>query len=299
MKVLIIGSIGIMTLAAAAGCGSSKEAAGHPSWTAAWQGHALSIDGLDDDWVKPLPYTDKTENISYALLNDRDNLYILLSTASPLEQQKILQGGMSVWINNQGEKDNTEAVGVGFPTDTRSNHDRMLMAEAKPDKFKKDRGPSLEDLKEYSLFGFSKSDPIQTYEYGQDNPAGIVVRINYNRKGELIYEAAVPIRSIFPKISPTGFMGRQVAVGIFLDGLPPDIAPVQDGNGGSGVGVSVGGGVGVGSYGSGGGIGVGLAIPIGRSGGGSRQAFHEAHIWKIVQLGGGHEPAEVPAKRPF
>jgi hypothetical protein len=301
MKAFVIIFTGMVALVAITGCGSSKEAEGHASWTAAWQGHSLNIDGYDDDWVKPLPYTDNNEKISYAVLNDRNNLYILLATASPLEEQKILQGGMSVWVNNEGDKDNTDAIGIGFPTDNRSNHERMLMAEARPDKFQKDRGLSLEDQKEYSLFGFSKSDPIQTFNYGGDNPAGVVVRMNYNRKGELIYEAAIPIRSIFPKISPTGFMGRQVAVGIFLDGLPPDMTPVQDGNGG-GSGVSVGGavGVGAGSYGSGGAVGLSIGIPIGRGGGGSgRQAFREAKIWKVVQLGGSHEPPEPPAKRPF
>src|ERR1035437_4912287 len=102
------------------GCRSSKSAQQDlASQTAAWQKRPLIIDGSDSDWIKPLPYFDRKEKLSYAVSNDKDNIYLMLSTKDPQEQQKILQGGMTVWINRQAQKDENTAVGIGFPTDSR------------------------------------------------------------------------------------------------------------------------------------------------------------------------------------
>src|ERR1700722_2264514 len=101
MKSLGFKSAGIILLLLAAGCSSSRQTEGTAgsSPKTIWQSRPLTIDGSDRDWVKPLPYLVHEENVSYLISNDQQNLYILLSTPSRQEQQKIIQGGMSVWVN--------------------------------------------------------------------------------------------------------------------------------------------------------------------------------------------------------
>jgi hypothetical protein len=264
------------------GCRSLKnDQQTSDSQTAAWQQHPLIIDGSDTDWKKPLPYTDRKEKLSYAISNDRDNIYLMLSTKDQNEQQKILQGGMTIWINSQGEKTESSAVGIAFPTDSRNNHDRNIMAAARPDLYK-NKITSLDDLKDYSLYGF-RNDTVGNYEYGQGNEEGVEVKIGYNNAGELVYEALVPFRAVFPRNSRVAF-GKTIAVGFFIEGIPPG---PNDRYKGGGSGVSIGGGVGMGSFGGGGGMGISIGTgSIGRVGGrGDRRMYELSKIWRELSLG--------------
>ncbi|HWK03251.1 MAG TPA: hypothetical protein VNS58_06450 [Puia sp.] len=272
----------LISLSLAGGCRSSRnDQAASSSQTGSWQQQPIIIDGSDADWPKPLPYTDRKEKLNYAVSNDRDNVYILVSTRSPQEQQKIIQGGMTVWINNQAEKNESSSMGIGFPLDSRKNRDRELMAQARPGQYK-DKGITLDDLKDYSLYSF-KNESIENYEYGQSNEEGVQVRIDYNKEGDLIYEASVPLSSIYPQNTSHNFAGKTVAVGIFIEGLPPDAHVRQDGGGG---GVSIGGGLGVGSFGSGGGVGLSIGTgSLGRIGGKDKQLYQLSRIWQVMPLG--------------
>jgi hypothetical protein len=267
------------------GCSSSKTAQDTSNaQTAEWQQHPLTIDGFDDDWTIAPPYNDRKEKLHYAISNDKDTVYIRLAVQDLQEQQKIIQGGMTVWINGQAEKNIGGAMGIGFPLDGRNDRDKQLMAEAQPDRYKY-KPRSLADLYEFSLFGF-KQDSVETYDIGQSNEAGVQVKMNYNRAGVLIYEASIPLNVVYPQNTSHNFAGKSIAVGFALEGLPPN-APVPRGGGGGGSGVSFGGGMGMGTFG--GGMGMGLSLgtgALGRGGGGrgSRQLYDQSETWQVVSL---------------
>lgn len=275
-----------------AGCGPSRQTegsgtaeAGAPA-RAIWQSQALTIDGSDRDWVRPLPYAIREENISYSISNDQQNLYVLLSTSNRQEQQKIILGGMSVWVNTRGDKTNGDAVGIGYPLDERNDPDRKLMEDAQPQRYQK-KDITLADKKTYALYGFSNDSSILNYSYGDNNLAGVVMRLDYNNKGDLIYEAAIPLQSLYPGHDPAvPYPVHELAVGIFIEPLPSGAKVARDGGGGGpGIGVGLGGGMGGFGYGGGMGMGIGLAHEFG---GGGRRAkktlFDEAQIWQVVHL---------------
>jgi hypothetical protein len=264
------------------GCSSSRkdQQTQTASVTGNWQQQPLTIDGLDDDWTNsPLPYLEASEKLKYAITNDGDNIYIRMATKDPLEQQKIIQGGMTVWINYQGQKTYEEAVGIGYPTDSRNSREKTLMAEASRDKDKnRDKPVSLDDCRDYSLYNFPKEEAIANYEYGHPNNADVSVKMNFNNSGSLIYEASIPIASVFPKNNSTG---KTIAVGIFVEGVPgaPTRAP------GDGGGVSVGGGLGFGSFGSGGGLGLSIGSgSLARIGGKKSGLGKQAKIWQVLPI---------------
>lgn len=250
---------------------------------ALWQPLPLLVDGMDDDWVKPLPYYESKEKLSWAISNDKENVYIMLSSKDRMEQQKILQGGLTVWVNPRADKDESASVGISYPMDSRNDRDRALMQQARPDQYK-DRGMSPDDLKGYSLIGFNKDEPIENYDDGQTNKEGIIVKIAYNRAGDLIYEASVPLNAIFANYNFASYTRRRFAVGFFIEGIPPQ--PGMRGGGGGG-GVSVGGGLGMGSFGSGGGLGLSIGTgSLGRigGGGGNKQLTKQSKIWMVTTL---------------
>ena len=276
---VIIGSAGLLSA-----CHSSKEtqqtqtpSTGRP--ISAWQGQSLTIDGSDSDWVRPLPYFVTEEKLAYAISNDGTNLYIQASTRDPQEQHKILQGGMTIWINKDGQPAYETAVGIGYPLDLSNNRERQLMEQAQPDKYK-NQPVTLEDQKDYALYGFGESP--ENYEYGQSNPEGVEVRVEYNRSGEMIYEASVPLKAIFPKTNAKYYSGHSIDVGFFVEGLPPQAGGRRGGGGGTGIGI--GGGLGVGGFGSGMGLGLSIGSGLGRSGAKNDPSTKPGKIWQVVTI---------------
>jgi len=282
----------LLPVALVTACKSSKNATSSQDTQGLnWQKQPLTIDGSDSDWVRPLPGLESTEKLTYAMTNDADNLYVLISTKDPAEQNKILSGGMTVWINNEGEKSSDGAIGLGFPLDPHSNRDKQLMAEARPQVYK-DRSAKLDDADAYELYGFTRQDPIQHFNYGDTNSAGVEVRMNYNGSGDLVYEAKIPLKAVFPRGNNIRYAGRDIAVGIFIEGIP---APPGARGGGGGGGVSIGGGLGFGSFGSGGGVGISIGSgSLARIGGGGSkgQPYRPKKIWHEMTLD------KAPA-RPF
>jgi len=264
--------------------GSAQEGQGQPS---SWQKQPLTIDGNDSDWVRPLPGLDAAEKLTYAMTNDADNLYVMISTKDAAEQNKILSGGMTVWVNNQGEKNSDQAIGLGFPLDPHSNREKQLMAEARPEVYK-NRSAKLDDADEYELYGFSLDEPIQHYKYDEENKEGVQVRMNYNQSGDLVYEAKIPLKAVYPKLSH--YTNRELAVGIFIEGIP---APPGSRGGGGGGGVSIGGGLGFGSFGSGGGVGLSIGTgSLARIGGGKGSPYKPKKIWHVMTI-------DKPSTKPF
>ena len=287
MKVLGSKSLGVVVLLLAA-CSSSRQSEGSEKNQpkAIWQSQPLTIDGNDQDWVKPLPYVVHEENVNYSITNDDRNLYILLATSSRQEQQKIIQGGMSVWVNTKGDKSNGDAVGIGYPLDERNDPDRKLMEEAQPQRYQ-NKTVTLADKRTYALYGFTRDSAIRNYTYADTNSVGVVMRMDYNNKGDLIYEAAIPLQVLYPGHNPGApYTTHDLAVGIWIEGLPPSAhVPREGGNGGGGSGVGFGVGGGMGGFGSGMGMDIGIG---GMRGGGmgrnNRKLFDEAQIWEVVQL---------------
>jgi hypothetical protein len=269
------------------GCSSSKSTEQTSlSQTAVWQKQPLVIDGSDSDWIKPLTFFDKKEKLNYAVSNDKENIYLMLSTRDPLEQQKILQGGLTVWINTQAQKNETSALGIAFPTDSRNNHDRSIMAAARPDLYR-DKINSLADIKDYSLYGFKSGDTVENYDLEQNNDEGIALSLNYNQAGDLVYEAMIPLNAIFPKNNSHNYAGKTLAVGLFIEGIPPSPGSRRSGGGSP---VSIGGGLGFGSFGGGGGMGLSIGTgSFGRGGSRSdRQLYEPNHLWQVLDLARPH-----------
>lgn len=244
-----------------------------------WTGSPVVIDGRDSEWVKPLTYFAKSEKLAYSLLNDSSAIYILASTQDEQTQQKILHGGMTVWINTLGEKSDENAAGVSFPTGSVAPRRRN-----DPEGGSKSGG--LKELRDYYLLGFERGQGMQAFKYGETNDKGVEVSLNFNDAGEMIYEAKIPLQAIYTKASARSYAGRALSVGFYIEALPPGYGGSSGGGRGGGGGVSIGGGLGMGSFGSGGGMGISIGSgSLGRIGGGGRNKAGKAtKIWQDITL---------------
>jgi len=190
-------------------------------------------------------------------------------------------------VNIKADKNNGDAVGIGYPLDAHSDPDQNLMAQAQPQRYQNNKPVTLEDKKLYALYGFNKDSTVQDYTYGDSNSVGVVMRMDYNNSGELIYEASIPLKALYPQYNASSsYSSRSLAVGIFIQGLPPSTRVPRQGGGGSGVGVGMGMGMGMGGFGSGMGLGLGFGGPGGGRRNSNQLLYDDAQIWKVVQLAG-------------
>lgn len=293
MKSFLGHAAGFLILSFATACGSSHEsqdAGGRGPAVAQWQNKPLTIDGSDADWDRPLQHYVREEKVSYSITNDSRNLYILLSTKDRQEQQKIIEGGMSVWVNMRGEKSNGDAVGIGYPLNQHSDRDQNLMEEAQPQRYQDNNPVTLDQKRTYALYAFGGDSTSHRFVYGDSNPAGVQMRLDYNNEGEMIYEAAIPLRALYAgeqALHPGGQAPNSsgdLAVGIFINGLPSNARIPRGGSGGGpGIGFGVGGGMG--GWGSGMGMGIGLGHEFGTGGRRvNRNLFEDDQIWEVTQL---------------
>ncbi len=144
----------------------------------------------------------------------------------------------------------------------------------------KEKLSALDNLTYFALFGFNKNDAVENVDYGKTSRAGVDVKININKQGLLVYEAQIPNEALWGKAG--NFAGREVAVGIFMDGADQQANGNRSG-GGRGGGMGVGFGMGMGGFG-GGGMGMSLGHSFGGGRGGGTQQAKEDKIWEVVSL---------------
>lgn len=250
------------------GCGSSRNSQQSGiTESIHWQKDSLVIDGSDSGWIRPLAYHDEKQGLSYSVSNDDRNLYISASTQNEATIMRILRGGLTLYINGHGTKDEYGAAGISFPTGNSSNKNDNLLNN-RPG-LEQDKNIALRGVDDYALFGFRTIRAPETFAYDQPNAEGVEVAINMISSKELIYEAKIPLNSFLTRAAIVNLGKNNFAVGFVLESMP-----TQPGNSG----VAVGGGVSLGSYGSGG--GVGLSIGTGAIGDLFRKKMKQVKIWR-------------------
>jgi hypothetical protein len=270
------------TVALVWGCRSAKGDQQDALQPTQWQNTPLVIDGSDSDWVKPLRFYAQKEKLAYNITSDQENVYIQLTTKDEQVQEKIMKGGLTVWLNNRAEMNEERAAAIEFPTGTegRRRQGAPISGRAATGN---DREAALGTLSDYRLFGFGSESAVQSYRYGAPSDEGVAVQLNFNEDGDLVYEAKVPLKALYPKVTNGVYANKNLAVGFYIEGVAPQ--PGERGGGGGG-GVSIGGGFGMGSFG---GSGVGVSIGsgslgrIGGGGGGGKKA-KPSRVWQTVYL---------------
>lgn len=258
-------------------CGSSKNVQQSAIvQSIPWQRDSFVANGDDADWVSALTPLDEKLGISYGVSNDKDNLYIRLSSQNEITIQRILRGGLTVYINNHGVKEEAGAAGISFPTGNRVQKGDKLLND-RPE-LQQNKHVALDAVQDYSLFGFRDIKTPENFDYGKPNPAGIELGIGLNNAGAVVYEVTVPLTAFLAEADLRNPGRKSFALGFVLDPVP--------GQGGSrgGGGLSIGGGFGFGSFGSGGGVGLSIGTgSLGRIGGGGKQG-KSTHIWQELLL---------------
>lgn len=159
----------------------------------------LKVDGSPNDWQLPLKAHNKNTGISYTMANDDKNLYLMIQSDQTEKNSKILLGGISLYVNNEGKKNTDEAASITFPvTNTNFNDARKMVgfvrhqrSQDKPDSVEMAQGNAA--LSAYKEIGVTGIPAIKDSTLSIYNLHGIKAAASFNNKGDYYYELAVPL----------------------------------------------------------------------------------------------------------
>jgi len=148
---------------------------------------AVVIDGSSTEWGDSLSYYHPGTKIHYAIANDKTNLYLIVKTKDPAQENSIIQNGLTFSIDAKGRKKST--FSTTFPTPINSAY----AGGAKP-------GESLEEKRlRAATFKFRKITvdgfkDVNEESINSTNDFGLNTAIGYDKDGSLVYEEVIPLQ---------------------------------------------------------------------------------------------------------
>jgi hypothetical protein len=184
-----------------------------PLYITQWQAKPVKVDGNAPEWSKPLRYYDPTTKLQYTITNDLKNLYVCIRATSEESQQKMMRGGLQLWIDTAAK--GKEKTGLLFPM---------------PEIEKVEQNPVRTGPKEDGSKKHFRSDRTEMEVTGFKAPVGGVLplrniygveaNVNMDSLDILTYEALIPFKTFFKDSLRMADSTRVFSIKIVLNGLP-------------------------------------------------------------------------------
>ncbi len=183
----------------------------------------VKIDARLTEWGDQLQAYNKTVDLGYTIANDDKNLYLVMKATEPSITNKITAGGITLAINTDGKKSLKEAYIISFPlVDVNSLRNQMSSFRSQPMGMGNDpkadsarietmRKQAVKTFKEIKLIGFKDIADSVVSIY---NVYGIKAAVDYDDKGAMICELALPL-----KYFNTSATNPEFAYNLKLNGL--------------------------------------------------------------------------------
>jgi uncharacterized membrane protein YgcG len=157
----------------------------------------IAIDGDLKEWGDSLRYYNQEKQLNYALANNQENLYMAIRINDRSEQIRVLRSGLTLSIDTRGKK--KETFTMTFPVGDQSPQGMAETAQdlqtGNSDIKQEDREDlmkaRLTKLREIKVTGFKD---IESETMTTSNTYGFKVAIDYDKDGNLVYEAAIPLK---------------------------------------------------------------------------------------------------------
>jgi hypothetical protein len=151
------------------------------------------VDGDIKEWGDSLLYYDKGTRISYAIANDKENLYFAVRIKDRLQQQRVLMAGLSISASPSGKKRNS--FEITFPLNSPGNRAFSYNSANPGPVTQKDRY-ELTMKRQTILINMEVSGfkGINDGLINGINDFGIMSGFNYDTEGYLVCEAVIPLK---------------------------------------------------------------------------------------------------------
>src|SRR5262245_62134230 len=240
-----------------AGAALLDARAARPQLTSKWRDKAIVIDGSDAEWPGPLQPIDEKQLVAVGAGNDRQSLYLVLTTSDRGARMQVMREGLIVWFDPEGK--DRKGFGIEYPVGTGPSEEGSGGRGGRPRQGAGGSPPaeSLEPPNRLVLHGPKKDDARSLVA---DKVPGVEVKIG-QVEGALVYELKLPLQKTADVEYAIGARpGSLVSVGLETPkaknpshdtgGMPGGMSGGMGGRGGGGR--SGGGGTGRGGMGGGG-----------------------------------------------
>ena len=167
------------------------------------------LDGRVNEWPAQKFETDATTQFKYAIDNDKQNLYLVLSITGFREQMRLMHQGMNLYLDPKGKK--KEGKGIEFPVQRNQSAADILTAyrsqanenanqespEQKKAAIKAMRAEMALGLSSMKVFGFSED---KSEEQGLVMPGSANIAFAWDSTDAMNIEYRIPL-SFFGGIS--------------------------------------------------------------------------------------------------
>lgn len=127
------------------------------------------LDGIINEWPSDKFSTDKETNIQYALDNDSQNLYLVMSINSQVEQMQLMLMGMKLFIDMKGKRKENKGVEFPLKKNDGSSFSRGVTLQSDGQKNEQEEKLELKRIRRVlattlinmKLFGFTKGEPFK------------------------------------------------------------------------------------------------------------------------------------------
>ena len=198
----------------------------------------VKIDAVLNEWSNNLQAHNNHTDVFYTMANDDKNLYLVIKSVDQTNNNKIMAGGINLTVNTAGKQMEKGAYTIVFPfidiTTYRSQMRMVTMPSpiAGGDDIRMGVGPGASapgpvdpaalaemrkeiksTVKEIKMLGFSAdiADTIISIY----NELNIKTALDYDDKGNLVYEMAIPLKYFHLSTAKAG----EFAYNIKLNGL--------------------------------------------------------------------------------
>lgn len=205
MKTTLIGIIVFLSMTTFVSAKNRKEA-----MKCGKQDTALSISGRFTDWNLPLR-SNKSSGFYYGITNDDQNLYVEVKMEDETLIRKAVALGFKIWIDPDGK--GKQVLGINYPQSRMhqlmAHHEHHQDQGQQPSReltqaeIKKQREEMIQKFNLRYLTGQETGKLINFEKEGFKDAffgqGDINAMIQMDQKGEIVYEAVIPLKSIFKK----------------------------------------------------------------------------------------------------
>ena len=171
-------------LASTAGALAAKR----PRLESRWRDRDIVVDGDNGEWAGPLVAVDAKYPVTAAVANDRDFLFLALSTGDAAMRRQIMREGLIVWFDPAGG--DQKHFGIKFPVGL-----ALTMAgkdgRGRPGPDQLDEPNRIDPPNRLEVYGPAKDD---VHSLVPEAAPGIAVKVG-EVAGYLVYELKVPLAS--------------------------------------------------------------------------------------------------------
>jgi hypothetical protein len=128
--------------------------------------------------------------VLYCLSNDDKNIYVDIKITESIEQNKILQMGLILWVNSDGKS--RKITGIRYPIGTKFSRVQTGRGEGRENNILNKVTP-LSQANTIELIGFKD---VEAKRFPSNNPDNIRGFVKYDNDGNLLYSLTIPVSKL-------------------------------------------------------------------------------------------------------